>query len=98
MMIMVTWRMKMMVVRIFHLDSGGEDAAVVGWVFNLVFRVGCLRSVVIIFESMIFSLYLSSYSMAPFLDISITTMVTGQTHPLPAAVINLPEGNCQEKQ
>ena len=36
--------------------------------------------------------------MAPFLDISITTMVTGQTHPLPAAVINLPEGSCQEKQ
>ena len=36
--------------------------------------------------------------MAPFIDISITTMVTGQTHPLPAAVINLPEGSCQEKQ
>ena len=35
-----------MVVRIFHLDSGGEDAAVVGWVFNLVHRVGCLESVV----------------------------------------------------
>ena len=43
----------MMVVRIFHLDSGGEDAAVVGWVFNLVLRVGCLGSVVIVFKSMI---------------------------------------------
>ena len=86
-----------MVVRIFHIDSGGEDAAVVSWVFNPVLRVGCLRSVVIIFESMIFSLYLSSYSMAPFIDISITTtLVTGQTHPLPAAVINLPEGKVRK--
>ena len=52
---MMIWRMRM-VVRIFHLDSGGEDAAVVSWVFNLVLRVGCLKSVVIIFESMIISL------------------------------------------
>ena len=36
--------------------------------------------------------------MVPFLDISIITMSTGQAHPLPAAVINLPEGSCQEKQ
>ena len=46
----------MVTVRIFHIDSGGEDAAVVGWVFNLVHRVGCLESVVIFFESMIISL------------------------------------------
>ena len=56
MMIEVSRRRSMMVtVRIFHIDSGGEDAAVVGWVFNLVHRVGCLQSVVIIFESMIIS-------------------------------------------
>ena len=83
--------------RIFHINSGGEDAAIVSWVFNLVLRVGCLGSVVIIFKSMIISLYLSSYSTAPFLDISITTMVTVKSHPLPAAVINLPEGSCQGK-
>ena len=49
-----------MVVRIFHLDSSGEDAAVVGWIFNLVLQVGCLKSVVIIFKSMIISSKLSS--------------------------------------
>ena len=48
-------------VRIFHLDSGGEDAAVVRWVFNLVLRVGCLGSAVIIFESMIISLYIAFF-------------------------------------
>ena len=57
---MMIWRMRM-VVRIFHLDSGGEDAAIVSWVFNLVLRVGCLKSVVIIFESMIISLYIAFF-------------------------------------
>ena len=58
---MMIWRMMVVVVRIFHLDSGGEDAAIVSWVFNLVLRVGCLGSAVIIFESMIISLYIAFF-------------------------------------